>query len=131
MSSRLNWRSPPKSSPICGGFFDVPSVKKRLGELDALMAAESFWNHREQAQKVIDEAAVQRKKIEPLQDAEKKLEDLQVMVELCQAEPEASQVKHLKELDADVAAFMSVLESLELRVLLSGPHDRRNCILSI
>jgi peptide chain release factor 2 len=64
-------------------------------------------------------------------EAEKKLEDLQVMIELCEAEPEPSQTKHLKELDADVAGFIKSLESLELRVLLSGPHDRRNCILSI
>ena len=30
------------------------------------MAAESFWNNREQAQKLIDEATTLRKKTEPL-----------------------------------------------------------------
>jgi peptide chain release factor 2 len=117
--------------PTCGGFFDVATVKKRLGELDALMAAETFWNNREQAQKLIDEAATLRKRVEPLFDTEKKLEDLQVMVELCEAEPEASQLKHLKELESDVAKLARNLEALELRVLLNGPHDARNCILSI
>ena len=59
----------------------MPSVKKRLGQLDALMAAETFWNNREQAQKLIDEASSLRKRIDPLFEAEKRLEDLQVMVD--------------------------------------------------
>ena len=95
------------------------------------MAAETFWNNREQAQKLIDEASALRKRIEPLFEAEKRLEDLQVMVELCEAEPEDSWAKHVKDLEGDVARFTTSLDSMELRVLLSGPHDRRNCILSI
>jgi peptide chain release factor 2 len=131
MPSRVSWPPPRTSLPTSGGFFDVPSVKKRLGELDTLMAADTFWNNREQAQKLIDEASALRKRIEPLFEAEKRLEDLQVMVELCEAEPESSWAKHVKELAADAARFSSTLEAMELRVLLSGPHDRRNCILSI
>ena len=95
------------------------------------MAAETFWNNREQAQKLIDEAASLRKRLDPLLDAEKKIEDLQVMVELCEAEPPAAQPKHLKELEAEAGAFIKGLEALELRVLLKGPYDARNCIFSI
>src|ERR1051325_8505357 len=95
------------------------------------MAADSFWNNREQAQKLIDEANTLRKKIEPLFKAEKHVDDLKVMTELAEGEPHAEQVKHLKELDRDTAAFVKELDALELRVLLSGPHDHRNCILSI
>ena len=102
-----------------------------MGELDALMSAETFWNNREQAQQLIDESASLRKRVDPLFDAEKKLEDLQVMIELCEAEPEASQLKHLKELEADTARLTKHLDALELRVLLNGPHDARNCIFSI
>ncbi|HEY2953131.1 MAG TPA: peptide chain release factor 2 [Verrucomicrobiae bacterium] len=112
-------------------FLDVPSVQKRLAQLDTLMAADSFWNNREQAQKLIDEANTLRKKIEPLFKAEKHVDDLKVMTELAEGEPQAEQVKHLKELDRDTAAFVKDLDALELRVLLSGPHDHRNCILSI
>ena len=116
---------------ICGGFFDVPGAQKRLAELNALMAAENFWNNREQAQKTIDEANSLRNKIEPLLKAEKQVEDFQVMVELGEAEPEAAQVKVQKELESDLAKFFKELEALELRVFLNGPHDKKNCILSI
>jgi peptide chain release factor 2 len=117
--------------PICGGFFDVPGTQKRLGELNALMAADGFWNNREQAQTLIQEANTLRNKIEPLLQAEKQLEDFRVMVELGEAEPEPAQAKIQKELEGDLARFFKDLESLELKVFLSGPHDQSNCIVSI
>ena len=109
----------------------MPGAQKRLGELDALMAAESFWNNREQAQKLIDEAGSLRKKTEPLLKAEKQVEDFRVMVELCEAEPEEAQAKHLRDLERDLAGFTKELDALELKILLIGPHDKNNCILSI
>ncbi|HEU5124045.1 MAG TPA: peptide chain release factor 2 [Verrucomicrobiae bacterium] len=112
-------------------FLDVPGTQKRLSELTALMAQENFWNNREQAQKSIDEANSLRGKIDPLLKAEKQLEDFQVMVELGEAEPADAQIKIEKELEADLAKFFKDLESLELRVFLTGPHDKNNCILSI
>jgi peptide chain release factor 2 len=95
------------------------------------MAGESFWNNREQAQKLIDEGNTLRKKVEPLLKAEKQIEDFREMVELCEAEPEAEQLKHQTDLERELAKFSRDLESLELRVFLNGPHDRNNCIMSI
>jgi len=95
------------------------------------MGAESFWNNRDQAQKLIDEAATLRKKIDPVVGAEKQLEDFRVMVELSEGEPEAAQVKLQTELTAEVGKFSRELDQIELRALLSGPLDKRNCILSI
>jgi peptide chain release factor 2 len=120
-----------RSLRICGGFFDVEAAQKRLAELDALMAADTFWNNREQAQKLIDEANSVRKRIEPLLKAEKQLEDFGVMVELSEAEPVAEQPKHLKQLEAELVPFAKELENLELKVFLNGPHDKNNCIMSI
>jgi len=95
------------------------------------MAAEGFWNNREQAQKLIEENNSLRNKIEPLLTAEKQLEDFRVMVELGEAEPEAAQEKVQAELEKDLSRYFKELDALELKVFLSGPHDRSNCILSI
>ena len=95
------------------------------------MTQENFWNNREKAQGLIDEANSLRKKIEPLLKAEGRIADSQVMLELAQAEPESEQLKHEQELDRELAAFTKELESLELKVFLTGPHDKNNCILSI
>src|SRR5882762_11795234 len=108
---------------ICGGFFDVPGAQKRLAEINALMAADNFWNNREQAQKLIEEANALRGKTEPLLKAEKQLEDFHVMVELGEAEPEESQAKIQSDLETDIARFFKELDLLELKVFVNGPHD--------
>jgi len=117
--------------PTCGGFFDVPGIQKRLAELDSLMAQENFWNNREKAQSLIDEANTLRKKWEPLVKAERQLEDSRVMLELAEGEPLEAQAKHEQELDSELATFTKELENLELNIFLTGLHDKNNCILSI
>jgi len=109
----------------------VPGAQARLGEINALMAAENFWNSREQAQKVIDESNSLRNKTEPLLKAEKQLEDFHVMVELGEAEPDAAQPRILQELEHDLAGFFKALDTLELKVFLGGRHDKSNCIMGI
>jgi peptide chain release factor 2 len=104
-------------------------VQKRLSELDALMGAETFWNNREQAQKLIDEANGLRKRMEPMLQADKQLADLNAMVELYEAEPEPLQ--HQPELERETDTFLKGLDAMELRFFLNGPHDKRDCILSI
>ncbi len=95
------------------------------------MARDTFWNNREQAQRLIDEANSLRKRTDPLLAAERQLEDFRVLLELAEAEPEAEQLKHQQDLERDLAKFTKDLEALELGVLLKGPHDKKNCILSI
>src|SRR5437879_12763792 len=95
------------------------------------MASDNFWNSREQAQKLIEEANSLRDKVEPLLTAEKRLEDFQVMVELGEAEPVEAQEKIQQELERDLSRYFKELDALELKVFLSGPHDRSNCIVSI
>jgi peptide chain release factor 2 len=95
------------------------------------MARDTFWNNQVQAQKLIEEANGIRRKVDPLVNLGKQLEDFQVLVELAEAEPEPEQLKHQAEIEREMAPFIRELESLELRILLNGPHDRSNCILSI
>ena len=109
----------------------MPGAQKRLGEVNALMATENFWNNREEAQKLIDEANSLRNKTEPLLKAEKQLEDFHVMVELGEAEPEPAQAKIQQELEQDLSKFFKDLDALELKVFLNGRHDKSNCIMNI
>ena len=95
------------------------------------MAAENFWNYREQAQKIIEESNNLRTKTEPLLKAEKQIDDFKVMVELGEAEPEKAQTQIQQELEQDLTKFFKELDSLELKVFLNGPHDKSNCILSL
>jgi peptide chain release factor 2 len=53
------------------------------------------------------------------------------MLELAQAEPEATQVKLEAEITADTAKLLADLDVIELRTFLNGPHDKNNCIFTI
>jgi peptide chain release factor 2 len=96
-----------------------------------LIAREKFWNNRDQAQRLIDEASTLRKKIDPLLKAEKQLEDFREMVELGESEPPAEQLAMQADLQRDLAKFVPELDALELKILLTGEHDANNCVLSI
>ena len=109
----------------------MAALQNRLAEINALMSADNFWNNREKAQTIIDEANSARAKIEPLAKAEKQLDDFRVMLELGEAAPPAAQAQIEQELTRDLARFFKELDSLELKVFLNGPHDRKSCILSI
>ncbi len=95
------------------------------------MADEKFWDNREKAQGFIDEAGVIRNKLEPLLKFEKQLEDFNVMVELAQAEPPASQAQIEAEITRDLVPFFKELDAMELKLFLNGPHDKKNCVLTI
>ena len=109
----------------------MPKLTQRLAELEAQMAGETFWNNQEAAQKVIAETNDIRGKIDPLALFGRQLEDLQVMLELAQAEPEATQVQLETEITADTAGLLARLDAFELRTFLNGPHDKNNCIFTI
>jgi peptide chain release factor 2 len=95
------------------------------------MAGDTFWNNRDQAQKLIDEGSTLRRKVDPLLKAERQHEDFKVMIELGESEPEPSQAAIQAEVSRDLVRFMADLGQLELKVFLNGPHDANNCILSI
>jgi peptide chain release factor 2 len=106
-------------------------LTQRLAELEAQMTRDSFWNSQETAQKVINETNEIRGNLEPLDRLGKQLEDVQVMLELAQAEPEAMQLKLEAEITADTARLLASLDTFELRTFLNGPHDKNNCIFTI
>ena len=109
----------------------MPKLTQRFAELEAQMTGEKFWNNQEAAQKVINETNDIRGKLDPLARFGKQLEDLQVMLELAQAEPEAMQLKLEAELATDTNKLLAELDAFELRTFLNGPHDKNNCIFTI
>ena len=116
---------------ISGGIFDVPKTQNRLTEIEGEMSQDNFWDNRSYAQKLVDESTALKRRIEPLRKAETQLADMRTMLELADGEDEATQKEIHSELAADLPKFNGRLNALELELMLDGPHDRNNCILSI
>ena len=112
-------------------FLDVPQAQRRIQECEAQMAADNFWNNQDAAKKVIEESNGLKKRVEPLLQYERRVEDVRVLLELGEAEPPAGQDAVQKEADVETAAVTKLLDRFELEVLLTGPHDARNAIFSV
>jgi peptide chain release factor 2 len=90
------------------------------------MASADFWNHQEEAQKVLQ----RRKRIEADIGILKRLrtqeDDAQVLVEWMGSGEDVE-----KDLTASLTAFEAGIESAEFQKMLGGQHDRASAILSI
>jgi len=95
------------------------------------MSREDFWNDQAAAQKIVEEAASLKRRVEPLEAAEAKLEDLKVMLELGEAEDESGQAQVLAEIESDLNSLAAEIDQLELQSWLNGPQDKYDCIFSI
>ena len=112
-------------------FLDVPKAKNRLTEIEGEMSQDNFWDNRNYAQKLVDESSAIKRRIEPLLKAESQQSDMETMLEMAAAEDEATRTDIRTEIEKDLSGFAEGLEELELELMLDGPHDRNNCILSI
>jgi peptide chain release factor 2 len=92
------------------------------------MAEPKFWDDSQAAQKVIGEANAIKGKLEPLKQLEGKVDDLKTLKELTL---EDASDHAAAEFEAEYAATEKQLGALEIRVLLGGPLDRNNAIITL
>ncbi len=92
------------------------------------MAEAGFWDDPQKAQKTIGEANAIKAKLDPLKSLDQKIADLRTLTELT-IEDASDQAQ--RELQAEFNATAKELDALELRVLLGGPMDRNNAIISL
>ncbi len=95
------------------------------------MAAPTFWDSHERAQKHIAKLNQLKRTALPVAAYQKKVDDLDVMVELAREATPAEQESYEKEVGETVSALGAELEKLEVSSFLSGQFDRNNAILSI
>lgn len=87
-----------------------------------------FWNSQEAAQKVIEEYRLLKAQTEGLEDIIDRFENAVVGYELAK---EANDDELLEETDQSLYELIGKMAKVELQSLLSGPHDHRNCFVSI
>jgi peptide chain release factor 2 len=117
-----------RGSPNYGGLFDLDRLREDMQELEAKLAAPGFWDDNETAQRILKERTVMEKAVEGWDRLNRQMEDIRILIELgTDAEDE--------ETLAEVARLNDELEkgvvAAEFQKMLSGPHDRSSCFLSI
>ena len=92
------------------------------------MSREGFWNNPDSAQSVVSELSALKTVIEPVEEIQREVKDLQELFELAAAESDDDE---LAQLANDLDALVKRCEQIELAGLLSRPEDMKNCFFSI
>ncbi len=92
------------------------------------MAGEGFWNNQDAARKLVSRIKSFKAQTEPLAGVIKDFEDAKVAYEMSK---EAGDKDLLAEADESLFKLVERMEKVERQSLLSGPHDHRNCFLTI
>ena len=112
----------------CRGFFDLASKEAKVAQLEERMAHNDFWNEQSSAQEVIDELNALRLWTVPYRDLNARFQDVRELL------PEAHDIGD-EELIVDLLQQLTEIESglseLEIRKMLSGELDSKDCYLEI
>ncbi|OAM87101.1 peptide chain release factor 2 [Termitidicoccus mucosus] len=95
------------------------------------MGAPDFWDNNERAQQHIAKLNGLKRSVLPVAAFRKKVDDLDVMVELVETAGGEEQEMYAKELDTTTLAMVEELDGIEIASFLTGQFDKNNAILSI
>ncbi|MBX3748539.1 MAG: peptide chain release factor 2 [Opitutaceae bacterium] len=112
-------------------FLDCEQKQREIEAMEAQQGAPDFWNNNERAQKHIAKLNSLKKAVLPVVAFHKRVEDLDVMVELVEAASGAELDTYARELNETVAGMVTELDALEIASFLTGQFDRNNAIFSI
>ena len=121
--------SSPGAWTSSGGIFDLAGKEARLEKLDAEMASPAFWDDNRRAQELIRERADLARTVARVSELARQASDLGVLLELAQESGDDGSLD--AEISEGAAKLRAELDEFELKVMLSGSHDAKPCILSI
>lgn len=87
-----------------------------------------FWDNPENAQKLMKEKKSIEGKLTQLQELGSQLDDVAVLIEMAEEEPDESLIQ---EASGECQKIADALETLKLRTLLDGKYDQNNAIVSV
>ena len=99
-----------------------------MQELEARIAGPGFWDDNETAQKVLKERTAMEKAVDGWDRLNRQAEDIRVLIELG---AEAGDEATLEEVHQLNESLEQAVVAVEFQRMLSGPHDRSSCFVSI
>ncbi len=110
------------------GIFDIAGKKKRLQELDQLMAKQDFWDDPDKSKDILKERAHLTDIVKDFDELGTELEESELLLDMAVDEEDADTIK---EVAAKARALQKKIRALEVRQMLSGENDDKNAIVSI
>lgn len=100
----------------------------KLERLDEEVSRADLWDDPGKAQKVMQEVTREKDKVNLYQSLEQEVEDTATLWELAAEEDDDSLEEEIKKA---VKKLNNHFDQLELEILLSGPYDRNNAIITL
>ena len=110
---------------------DIEGIERAIEDLSAQAAAPDLWDDVENAQKVTSALSYKQSELNRLRSLSSRIDDVEVMVELADAEDEETAAELLADAERECAEIRAKLEELEVLVLLSGEYDQREAVVTI
>jgi len=115
-------------SPNFGGLFDINVKRESIEEIESIMAVPGFWDDAKKSQEIIKKRTTLEKVVQMWDGLVRQAEDCRVMIELGE---EAQDGETLTEVAGMSARLIQAVEAAEFQRMLSGPHDRNSCFITI
>lgn len=110
---------------------DIEGIERAIEDLSAQAAAPDLWDDVENAQKVTSALSYKQSELNRLRSLSSRIDDVEVMVELAEAEDAETAAELLADAERECAEICAKLEELEVLVLLSGEYDQREAVVTI
>lgn len=110
---------------------DIEGIERAIEDLSAQAAAPDLWDDMENAQKVTSALSYKQSELNRLRSLSSRIDDVEVMVELAEAEDEETAAELLADAERECGEIRAKLEELEVLVLLSGEYDQREAVVTI
>lgn len=110
---------------------DIEGIERAIEDLSAQAAAPDLWDDVENAQKVTSALSYKQSELNRLRSLSSRIDDVEVMVELAEAEDAETAAELLADAERECAEIRAKLEELEVLVLLSGEYDQREAVVTI
>ena len=110
---------------------DIEGIERAIEDLSAQAAAPDLWDDVENAQKVTSALSYKQSELNRLRSLSSRIDDVEVMVELAEAEDEETAAELLADAERECGEIRAKLEELEVLVLLSGEYDQRETVVTI
>jgi peptide chain release factor 2 len=107
---------------------DVATLAKEIEELKAEAANPNLWDDPAAAQSTTSKLSHRQGMLTKLQSVEARLDDLEVLVEMANAEADSAAQAEAKN---ELSSLSKVIGELEVQTLLNGEYDSRSAVVTI
>ena len=107
---------------------DEPRLIAEVAELKEQAADPNLWDDTARAQSVTSKLSHKQAMLTKLGEVQSRLDDLEVLIEMANAEADASAQAEAK---AELAGLQADISELEIQTLLNGEYDSRAAVITI